>query len=253
MNQPTALFMGLSRMEFEVLDSTNSFALRLLDSRPPEGTLILARNQTGGRGQAGNTWYAESGNNLSFSLILYPTCITDDKIFILSQMVSVALRQTILHYLPAAEVHIKWPNDILLNGKKIAGILIENTWKHHRISASVMGIGLNLNTRTFPEEIREKATSFFLYTQKEVVPEDFLSHFNKNLEVLYLQLIAGNRDSIQRNYLSALWRYQEWAHFIWENHPQEGMIIGVNVDGKLAVQTKNNALRYFDLKEIVFT
>jgi BirA family biotin operon repressor/biotin-[acetyl-CoA-carboxylase] ligase len=252
MKQPSALFLGNTRMEFESLDSTNRYARSILDSGTPEGTLILAHNQTAGKGLASNTWYAQSHKNLSFSLILYPRHLPGNQIFLLTCMVSLAMVKTVKNFFPEMPVQIKWPNDILINGKKICGILIENTWKSNQLHTSIIGIGVNLNTTEFPEELQAKASSLFLETGQETDSNAFINVFCSILEALYLQNRNNPRSDLKQHYLGALWKYQEWSRFEWDGAIQDGMIIGVDTGGKLAIQTRENAVKYFDLKEIVY-
>lgn len=252
MSQPEPMFMGATRLELDELDSTNRYARDLLESHPPEGTLILAHTQTAGRGLAQNTWYAEPGTSLTFSLILYPSHIPGNRLFDLSILTANVLAATLDSLYPGFAVQVKWPNDLLLNEKKIAGILIENTWQSSRLSACILGIGLNLNTRHFPESLRDKATSLLLETGIEISAEVFFLHFLSRLEGAYLQSRRIGYDFQKPEYLSRLWRYQEWVTYHWDNQQQEGMIIGVSPDGRLAVQTRENQVKYFDLKEIVY-
>lgn len=252
MSQPEPMFMGVTRLELDELDSTNRYARDLLESRPPEGTLILAHTQTAGRGLAENTWYAEPRASLSFSLILYPGHIPPNRLFGLSILTANSLADSLQALYPGYPVQIKWPNDLLLNEKKIAGILIENTWQASRLSACIVGVGLNLNTRHFPEALQAKASSLLLETGKEISAEAFFGQFLSRLEGSYLQSRGSGYDFRKQDYLFRLWRYQEWATYYWEGQQQEGMIIGVSPEGKLAVQTRENSVKYFDLKEIVY-
>jgi BirA family transcriptional regulator, biotin operon repressor / biotin---[acetyl-CoA-carboxylase] ligase len=252
MKQHKPLFVGCTRIDFDSLPSTNRYARELLESNPPEGTLITAAQQTEGKGLAGNSWYAEPFHNLSFSLIIYPKGIGSSNVFSLNILVSVALLNCLQELYPNQPFQIKWPNDLLLKGKKIAGILIENTWKNQHLHASIIGIGLNLNTRQFPENLQKSAASLWLETGIHINVDDFLLAYSAHFEALYLQSRNQPNDFKKQAYLAALWRYQEWAQYEWHGQKQEGMIIGVNSDGKLAIQTKENKVLYFDLKEIVY-
>jgi len=264
MSQSSTLFIGHSRLEFPELDSTNTRAMQMAGDHPPEGTLILAHKQSAGRGQAGNVWFSAPGDNLSFSMILYPSTLTGENIFLLNQMVSLALIQTLRSFLPDEILHIKWPNDILLREKKVAGILIENIWKDKKLHTCIAGIGLNVNNESFPPELEGKAVSMYQTCGQKFSFTQILDVFCKNLEAFYLQIRAGRYAYVQQSYLGALWRYQEWATFrlgetlgAGPDFPDEkkkfpGMIIGVQAGGKLAIQLENNQVLYFDLKEIVF-
>lgn len=127
----------------DTIDSTNSEALRRLPELP-SGTVLAAREQTAGRGQRGNTWFSQPGKNLTFSLVLKNLPLTASQAIRLNFLFSVAVAD----FLQArgVEAAIKWPNDIYVGGRKICGMLIENTLgPGGKLAASVVGLGLNIN------------------------------------------------------------------------------------------------------------
>ena len=127
--------------------STNTFLQQLvLEQTVEEETVVITHNQTGGRGQRGNSWESEPGKNLTFSIILYPH-LPGEKSFLISQMVSQSIKQVLDTYI--SDVIIKYPNDIYYQNKKIAGILIENSMTDGFLSQSIIGIGLNVNQEIF--------------------------------------------------------------------------------------------------------
>ena len=147
----------------DTIDSTNSEALRRL----PElagGTVLAAREQTEGRGQRGNTWFTEPGKNLTFSIVLKQLPLQAARSVRLNYLTSVAVASFLeSHGVKAA---IKWPNDIYVEGRKICGMLIENTLgPGGQVMASVIGIGINMNQTAFPQ--LANATSLALCTGKE--------------------------------------------------------------------------------------
>src|SRR5690554_1314415 len=124
--------------------STNSELKQLQQKkRLPEGSIVVADYQTQGRGQAGNTWFSDKGCNLLFSFLVYPKFIAANRQFILSRIVSLAIKKVLDRYFD--DITIKWPNDIYWKNKKIAGMLIENTLMGQKINSSIIGIGLNVN------------------------------------------------------------------------------------------------------------
>ena len=116
-----------------------------------EGTVVLAKEQTSGRGQVNNTWESSYGDNLLMSIVLYPEFLHAGNQFLLSKFVSLAIVDFLSYYLE--NVTIKWPNDIYVGNKKIAGVLIENSLRGAFISSSVVGIGLNVNQTEFSSSI----------------------------------------------------------------------------------------------------
>ena len=245
------LFTGKHFLSFDELPSTNSYAIGIMGDNPPEGTVILAWNQTAGRGQRGNSWQVQSGRNLTFSVIYYPAFLEAKDIFSLSKITSMAIREAIADLLPLQDVSIKWPNDILLNNKKVTGILIENQLEGSRIKSCVIGIGLNVNQQIFPDEINDSATSMRQFADQDFPIEKVLNIVLEKLEAHYLQLKAGRKDHIDRTYLKHLYGYQTPLTFRVKDKYLEGVITGVDAQGRLAVDCEKR-LRYFDIKEIQF-
>ena len=131
-------------------DSTNRYISQLcneLQESVAELTTVTAEFQTAGKGQRGNTWEAERGKNLLFSFVLYPTFLEARRQFILSQIVSLSIKEELDRW--SDEITIKWPNDIYWRDKKICGILIENDLSGHFIGRSISGIGININQNEF--------------------------------------------------------------------------------------------------------
>ncbi|MDE5927427.1 MAG: biotin--[acetyl-CoA-carboxylase] ligase, partial [Duncaniella sp.] len=131
----------------DTLPSTSSY-LAGIAADAPHGTVVMAREQTAGRGQRGNSWEAEPGCNITLSLLLRPEGLHPARQFVISQAVSLAIADLVSHFV-AAPVSIKWPNDIYVDDRKICGILIENTITGTSIDRTIVGIGLNVNQTEF--------------------------------------------------------------------------------------------------------
>ena len=146
--------MALQRNKHKIIHlsqttSTNSYAKKYIEEHQAgEGTIIVAHEQTSGRGYGENTWESEPGKNLTFSLILYPVFIKAADFFRISQFVSLGLVDVLEKHLSEG-ISIKWPNDIYYKDDKIAGILIENSILRDKIDSSVIGVGLNVNQEVF--------------------------------------------------------------------------------------------------------
>ena len=145
---------------YEVLDSTNLEAERLAAKGAPEGTVVLADRQTAGRGRQGGSFFSPSGGGLYLSLLLRPPGPPDrlhEHVFV----AAVAVAETIRATIPALDPEIKWPNDVLLGGRKTSGINFPAQLDGSRVVSAVLGIGVNVNTREedFPAELRSIATS----------------------------------------------------------------------------------------------
>ena len=243
-------FVGQSLIYFPETDSTNDRAWAALADFPANGTCFVTDYQSKGRGQRNNKWLSLPGQNLLFSVLLYPTFLSIDQIFQLTKITALAVRQTVQEFLPQHLCSIKWPNDILLNYKKVAGILIENQFSGSTILASVLGIGLNLNQTTFEHNATYQPTSFFLETKQEFDRAKVFAKLLKNIELWYEHL-QNNRTLVNREYLTHLLGFQEKRSYQNNTGEFEGYIIGVETNGRLAIQIQNT-VRYFEFKEIEF-
>ena len=171
--------MNYDIYRFDKLDSTNSHLLKLGDEGFPEGTVVIADEQTMGRGRFGRRWETEPLSSLLFSLLLRPKFLQPDEIFILTFAASVAVAEAIEDSVDI-KPELKWPNDVLVEGKKVCGILLESSFGSRGLSHVVLGIGLNVNQAKFSPEIACKATSLFLSTGKKHDREEvFLSILKK--------------------------------------------------------------------------
>lgn len=163
------------------VDSTNTRAKELAGRGAPEGALVITEQQTGGRGRRGRTWFSPPGEAIYVSLILRPR-ITPVEAPKMTLMAGVAVAETLLSAI-SLEARIKWPNDILVGGKKIAGILTELSTEMDAINFVIVGLGLNVNIGAFPDELRGSATSVLLETGKRFprvkLIREFLGWFEK--------------------------------------------------------------------------
>lgn len=246
--QPKTIFVGKKIVYLPSCQSTNDEAAEMLRyGQGYEGTVVITDYQTAGRGQRGNTWLAQAGENLTFSLILKPRFLSANEQFALNIAVSLGVYDFLEPYLGDA-LRIKWPNDIYVGIKKLGGILIENTLQSTRIETSVVGIGLNINQIDFESP---QATSLRLMTQQTYLLEQLLPQLLESVEKNYLLLRNGHHADLKQRYLHRLFRYQELHHFRSQGREFVGMIVGINPTGMLAVQIENR-LEYFDFKEISY-
>ncbi|MFH1349381.1 MAG: biotin--[acetyl-CoA-carboxylase] ligase [Pseudomonadota bacterium] len=179
---------------FKEIDSTNTTAIEVATQGAPEGTLVVSETQTKGRGRKGRDWFSPLQEGIYMSLILRPNIspIESSRITLLA---AVTLAETLLS-LTSLEITIKWPNDILVNRRKIAGILIEIRTEMDAINYMVVGLGVNVNTARFPEDLREKATSIFLETGRPFPRVRLLREFLRWFEKYYEELRRIGFESI---------------------------------------------------------
>ena len=247
---PKTLFIGQKIQYLPSCQSTNDEASALIaQTDPAEGTLVYTADQTAGRGQRGNQWESNSGENLTVSVILKPTFLSATEQFWLNIAVSLGIYD-LLQPLVGDSLRIKWPNDIYADDQKLGGILIENTLHGYGIAWSVVGIGLNINQTQFHYPT---ATSLQLQAP---LPNAYdltglLNRLCETLEQRYLQLRSGHRDSLKMGYLQMLYRYQEENLFENEGRYFRGVIVGVDDTGRLAI-AEGDQIRYFGFKEVSF-
>ena len=156
LNLRTEIF-GRELHTFNSLDSTNRFAKTIAAHGAPEGTLVIAEEQFEGRGRRGRRWHSAPGANLTFSIIIRPR-VPPRLIGLLSLYGGLAIAEALREMTPIRPV-CKWPNDVLLDGKKVCGILSEAAFQREQLAAAVIGIGVNVNQTEFPASIEKPATS----------------------------------------------------------------------------------------------
>lgn len=275
------LFIGQNQIYLPSCQSTNeSLAFYINEQKKNdtkgifEGTLLWTNNQTQGKGQRGNTWIAQKNENLTFSILLHPTFLSPKESFWITIAVSLGVRDALEQVLKAdySEIadkfQIKWTNDIFINyttnkqekDHKIGGILIENQISSSKINQSIVGIGININQifdKTNPEkDTTNRAISLKELTNKDWNKEEVLTEILFFIEKRYLQLRAGKKDNLKIDYLSHLFRYQEWHYYKdkLKNQKITGQILGINPEGKLALEIagQSGKISYFENKEIEF-
>jgi BirA family biotin operon repressor/biotin-[acetyl-CoA-carboxylase] ligase len=246
------LFIGQHILELDETESTNTYAINLIkEVQVAEGTIVFTHNQTKGRGQVGNTWQAETGKNLTFSLVLHPNFLAVDKQFYLSKITSLAVFGMLTDFLNTSlyDIKIKWPNDILVNDKKIAGILIENILRGNFLQSSVIGVGININQQSF-SNVDKQATSLSVLLQKDFDLKEMLHAFCKHFEALYLSLKQSNFDKISQTYFKQLYKFDEWIVYQSKERKFKAKIIKVEESGSLVLTTEQDETLKFNFKEV---
>lgn len=245
---PQTLFTGQQILWLPSCASTNSEAQSLIvQNRASEGCTVITDFQTAGRGQRGNQWEGAAAENLMLSVVWQPTFLAATAQFRLSQAVALGVHDWAATLLgPAPGLKLKWPNDLYYGDQKLGGILIENSLSGPKIQYSIIGIGINVNQQAFGVAT---ATSFARLTGRMYDRAAQAARLLECLERRYLQLRAGQVSALRRDYLQALYRYQETHDFIVGGQTVRGQIVGVEEDGRLAVAI-GNELRRFGLQEI---
>lgn len=237
-------------VRLEGTDSTNNYANRQIrENAMPEGTVFLAYEQTTGRGQLKNIWESEPGQNLLFSIVLFPEFLEIRRQFMLSKVVTLGIYKAMNKYVDSLK--IKWPNDIYVANQKLGGILIENSIMNGLLKSSVVGIGLNVNQTVFHSDA-PNPVSLQLLTNQHYDCEIILAEILSGIDGYYALLRDGNEEEIDREFISVLYRLNEKHDFKAEGEIFEGEILGVNDIGQLLIRTNDGEVLEFHFKEVEF-
>ncbi len=229
-------------------DSTNNFVSQL-PSNTPEGSIAYTLNQTRGRGIGSNQWESEPNKNLTFSILLRPDFLKAIEQFYLLKAMALAVFDFISIY--TDKVSIKWPNDIYVADKKIAGILIENSIERDFIKQSIVGIGININQKTFSSNA-PNPVSLFQLNQQEYDIEECLKLISDHIEKQYTILHARDFKSIDRNYLKILYRFNQLSDYSANGIKFSGTIVAVEPTGELVIIDNFGQTRHFLFKEVEY-
>ncbi|MCK7591993.1 biotin--[acetyl-CoA-carboxylase] ligase [Subsaxibacter sp. CAU 1640] len=236
-------------IKLNAIDSTNSYLRRLSTEEMLEDyTIVTADHQTDGRGQMGTNWASQEGKNLTVSVFKDVSFLKIEHSFYISISVSLAVFKA-LEMFQIRRLKIKWPNDILSENKKIAGILIENVIKQNQLQASVIGLGLNVNQTEF--EGLPNASSLLLISGKVLDLDEVLNEILKQLHIYFQKLENGYLKKLKQEYENQLFRKGKPSTFM-NMHGEffTGIILGISDSGNLKLQTEKDEELEFDLKEI---
>lgn len=233
---------------FDTLGSTNDEARNPLYR---EGDVVIAERQTAGRGQRGHTWESAEGQNITFSLILEPTFLPVNEQFLLSEVLALALVDTLVEY--GIEAKIKWTNDIYVGDKKIVGMLIENSLDGGCLARTIAGIGLNINQTEF-DPLLPNPTSMALLAGRKFDREEVLNRLMDNIFSLYEALRRGQKEMLQDRYSSTMYRLDErYTYALADGTIFEGVIRGVRPSGELMIEhASDGALHEYLFKQVEF-
>lgn len=240
-------------IHYPQLDSTNNECRRLLQANQiGEGAVIMTAWQSAGRGFGRNRWESAPNQNLTISILLQPQNLRAEDQFFLTCITSLALKDTVGLLIPNADdIRIKWPNDLYAGNKKLAGILVENDVMGPFISNSILGIGLNVNQKQFESDAPNPISVALLSGQNHEVSEvlqilwDCLMHW-------YQQLQQGQAKHIRQAYLTAMYRFGQWARYACGEQVFEARITGTDPHGQLLMEDRSGKLLCFEFKEVRF-
>ena len=247
-NSANTQFTGKTIHYLPSCHSTNTEASLLIRAQKAvNGLIVITNEQTAGRGQQGNSWLSKADSNLTFSVVFFPEKLYLKDSFYLNIVSSLAIAKTVDELVPEKIVKVKWPNDILLNEKKVCGILIENMLRGERIHSIVMGIGINVNhsdyNLPFAGALSTEAGKTF------ALPDVFI-RICENLEPYYLMLEAGLYAELHTLYMQRLFGLNEKKQFSDTDGFFTGIIRAVLPGGLLEIEKESGVRKTYQFKEV---
>ena len=240
--------MSIPFIKLNAIDSTNDYLKQLSKVSALENfTIVMADDQTKGKGQMGAKWVSEPGKNLTMSVLVSDFKLESQTIFDLNVAVAISVLR-VLQSFKIKQCKIKWPNDIMADSKKLGGILIENTFKTDGNITAVVGIGLNLNQTNFDH--LPQATSLKCITGDYYSREEMAKLIRESLENS-LQLLEQNKASVWDEYHQNLYKINYPSAFEDKTGKQfMGIIQKVSNEGKLEIVLEDDSIADFEIKEI---
>ena len=224
------------------LGSTNERARLLAEEGAPEGTLVVSDAQTSGRGRRGRSWASPAGKNLYFTLLLRPDFIPD-KASMLTLVMALAVQKAI-EEISGCKAGIKWPNDIVLNGKKITGILTEMSVQNDRIDNVVIGVGVNVKAQEFAPELADKAASLEGELGKSIsralLLEKIMEHFERDYALFLKRL---DLSLLMKDYNACLINLGREVQVLEPAGAYNGIAEGINEKGELLVRLPDGRVK----------
>lgn len=235
-------------IKLDAIDSTNEYLKQLSkEAIIDDYTLVIANEQTNGKGQMGAKWVSEKGKNLTMSILLKDVTVNKENIFTLNIVVALSVLK-VLKTLQIPNVTIKWPNDIMSDSKKVAGILIENLFRVEGTFTAIIGIGLNLNQTNF--DLLPQATSLKSITGTNFDVEDTALQIRDSL-IRNTQFLNQNVNLLWEEYHANLYKRNYPSPFETKEGTRfMGIIQKVNHEGKLEVLLEDESIHEYEVKEI---
>lgn len=234
--------LGATLHYFGEIDSTNTQARLFADQGAAQGEIVIAESQTRGRGRLDRRWESPPFTNLYFSIILRPN-LSPKNAAQITLVAAVALADTLGSFLPCSAC-IKWPNDILVSGKKLAGILTEAACMRERIEYVILGIGVNVNFRAeaMPEDLRQRATSMADLMTKNVSRESVLARLIQDLDRCYGELEETGFEALRPRWEALFCLRGRRVRVELGGEALTGRAVGIDPEGALVVEDQRGRL-----------
>lgn len=241
--------IGRQFIELDSVPSTNKVAAdQLALSEVQHGAVVLAHEQTAGRGQRDRAWISAPGLDLTFSIVLLPERMKVEEQFVLARIAALAVAEVVSALQPA-DVRVKWPNDVLVGSRKIAGILIKNEVASGSVTSAIVGIGLNVNNPELGADLN--ATSLRLVTGGRYDRMELLERICEHFERRWLAWDQG-RDASEEEFNAQLWSRGRWVDMQLDGTAVKAKPVSVNADGRLMVEWENGEVGAFGTERLRF-
>ena len=242
--------MSLIYQHFKTLDSTNAYMQRKQLEGDIRNWVVSTDEQTAGKGMGSNGWESEVGKNLTFSLAVEVGFLPAERQFLLSEAVALGLYEALCPLIPEDKLHIKWPNDIYYENRKLAGILINSTIKANKMDVSIIGIGLNVNQMQF-QDWPTHPVSMKQITGKDYDLQPLLEQISGHL-LIKVEQLKSDPATIEQDYLKKLFRYRTWANYEVDGKVLRLFMTGIDRFGRMMLVDEANESYCYGIKEIKF-
>jgi len=241
-------WLGRELFFFDKLESTNNYAKKLERIEPKQGALIITDHQTCGRGQYDRVWYSAKGENLTFSIIFEPS--SGDRLTVLTLANALAISETV-EELTKEKAQIKWPNDVYVGDKKIAGFLTETIFNGNKFERVIIGIGLNVNQENFDLFLNGSAISIKKFIKKDSSRERLLARLLTRIEYYYRLWDTQDIELIKQINKKII-GYGKWIKLTVNDELLDGMFkfLGINEIGQMVVLNKELEVNTFSYEQV---
>lgn len=240
---------SLKIIRLDEVDSTNNYLRNYQPDEDEVMTVVVAENQTAGRGQGTNRWESEPGKNLTFSILVHPLFQPVRHQFQLSEVGALAIKEALGKYVKPEKVTLKWPNDVYYEDRKISGTLIETSVSGGRIKDCVFGVGLNVNQTEFRSDA-PNPVSLCQILGHEVDRDELLKNILHSFREFYKWLERGDDIDIASYYHDSLYHRHGFHRFTDAEGEFEASIVEVEDDGHLILRDRDGIVRSYAFKEV---
>lgn len=231
------------------VDSTNEEIKRRAVRGAKSGLIIVAESQSGGKGRLGRSWSSEVGEGIYFSFLLKPD-MPPSEISAITLSAGYAVCMALREY-TGLDAKIKWPNDVLINNKKVCGILTEMAAQIDMVDYIVVGIGINVNHKSFPEELSGKATSVYIETGRDTDRNELLREVIKRLDIIMAEFLTGMPESRKNHFKELCITLGRQVTTVHGGTEIKGTAVDVSCDGDLVIRDDSGKLVYINSGEVV--